>query len=154
MTGDSDNLPSRIWGLRQISVMLLHYGHCASLKHFPKTKVMPLPQRPVASVLAVFNHGGMIANPNDPHVDNKGRPYGVGFQILDKSGFEENEVNLLLALLDRRRKYFGDGVGASTEAPMSACIRLNGRGICMPRGARWDPRRGRFCVTRWRATLR
>ena len=73
---------------------------------------MPLPHRPIAFVLAASNHGSMIVNRNDHHVDDKSRPYGVGFQILDKSGFDESEVSLVLALLDCRRKHFGSGVVA------------------------------------------
>ncbi|CAE6826889.1 FkbM family methyltransferase [Paraburkholderia haematera] len=73
---------------------------------------MPLPLRPIAFVLAASNHGSMIVNRNDHHVDDKSRPYGVGFQILDKSGFDESEVSLVLALLDCRRNHFGNGVVA------------------------------------------
>ncbi|QQC67870.1 FkbM family methyltransferase [Paraburkholderia ginsengisoli] len=73
---------------------------------------MPLPLRPVAFVLAASNHGSMIVNRNDHHVDAASRSYGVGFQILDKSSFDESEVNLVLTLLDCRRKHFGNGVVA------------------------------------------
>jgi FkbM family methyltransferase len=38
--------------------------------------------------------------------------FGVGFQILSKSSYDEEEVDLLLAMLNCRRKHFGDGVVA------------------------------------------
>ncbi len=73
---------------------------------------MTFPQRPVAFILAASNHGTMIVNRNDHGVDACGGTIGVGFQILDKSSYDETEVAFALALLDRRRKYFGDGVVA------------------------------------------
>ena len=73
---------------------------------------MPLPLRPIAFVLAASNHGSLIVNRNDHHVDSNSRPYGVGFQIFDTSSFDESEVSLVLALLDCRRKHFGNGVVA------------------------------------------
>jgi FkbM family methyltransferase len=36
--------------------------------------------------------------------------FGVGWQILCGSSYDAEEVSLLLALLDRRRRHFGDGV--------------------------------------------
>ena len=52
----------------------------------------------------------MIVNRNDHSVDASGGTIGVGFPILDKSSYDATEVSFALALLDRRRKYFGDGV--------------------------------------------
>ncbi|MES2633489.1 MAG: FkbM family methyltransferase [Pseudomonadota bacterium] len=73
---------------------------------------MTLPLRPIAFVLAASNHGSMIVNRNDYRMIDANSGYGVGFQILTKSAFDEGEVNLALALLDSRRKHFGDGVMA------------------------------------------
>jgi FkbM family methyltransferase len=73
---------------------------------------MPLPARPIAFVLAASNHGSMIVNRNDYRMVNPMSGYGVGYQILQYSGFDEQEVGLALALLRCRRKHFGDGVFA------------------------------------------
>lgn len=73
---------------------------------------MPLPLRPIAFVLAATNHGSMIVNRNDYRMIDARSGYGVGYQILTKSAFDESEVNLALALLDSRREHFGNGVMA------------------------------------------
>lgn len=73
---------------------------------------MAFPIRPIAFVLAASNHGSMIVNRNDQHLLSDNRGYGVGFQILNRSSFDENEVGFALALLDCRRRHFGDGVFA------------------------------------------
>ncbi|MDP5007546.1 MAG: FkbM family methyltransferase [Glaciimonas sp.] len=72
---------------------------------------MTLPLRPIAFVLAATNHGSMIVNRNDYHISNKGG-YGVGYQILNNASFDQSEVNFVLALLNCRRQYYGDGVVA------------------------------------------
>jgi FkbM family methyltransferase len=71
---------------------------------------MPRPSRPIAFVLAASNHGSMIVNRNDYRMVDAQSGYGVGYQILNFSGFDESEVSLALALLDLRRANFGDGV--------------------------------------------
>jgi len=73
---------------------------------------MSYPIRPIAYILAACNHGSMIVNRNDHRMVDATSGYGVGFQILTKSCFDEVEVGLVLALLNCRRKYFGDGVVA------------------------------------------
>lgn len=74
---------------------------------------MPLPLRPIAFVLAAANHGSMIVNRNDQHSYDQGKHhFGVGFQILSTSSFDDNEVGFVLALLKCRRSHFGDGVVA------------------------------------------
>ncbi|WJF92142.1 FkbM family methyltransferase [Paraburkholderia bonniea] len=73
---------------------------------------MPLPNRPIAFILAASNHGTMIVNRNDYNLTSTGGAYGVGHQILHHSSFDANEVGFVLALLTRRREYFGDGVFA------------------------------------------
>lgn len=73
---------------------------------------MPHPIRPIAFVLAASNHGSMIVNRHDQRILKDGNGYGVGFQILNRSSFDESEVGLALMLLDLRRRYHGDGVVA------------------------------------------
>lgn len=73
---------------------------------------MPHPIRPVAFVLAASNHGSMIVNRHDQRIMKDGKGYGVGYQILNRSSFDESEVGLVLMLLDLRRRYHGDGVVA------------------------------------------
>jgi FkbM family methyltransferase len=73
---------------------------------------MAFPQRPIAFVLAASNHGSLIVNRNDYRMIDAQHGYGVGYQILNKSSFDEGEVAVLLALLDSRRRHFGDGVVA------------------------------------------
>lgn len=73
---------------------------------------MKLPNRPIAFVLAASNQGSLIVNRHDYRMVDANRGYGVGFQILSKSSFDPEEVRFALALLDCRRKFFGDGVVA------------------------------------------
>jgi FkbM family methyltransferase len=68
------------------------------------------PARPIAFILAASNHGTMIVNRNDYNVAGSGGAYGVGYQILQQSSYDAPEVGLMLALLTRRRQYFGNGV--------------------------------------------
>ena len=67
--------------------------------------------RPVAFVLASTDHGSMRVNRYDYRSVNN-NCFGVGFQLLNKSSFDHNEVNLLLKLLDLRKQHFGNGVVA------------------------------------------
>lgn len=67
-------------------------------------------KRPIAFVLAASNHGSMIVNRNDYHMIDATRGYGVGFQILNSSCFDPEEVNFALAILTLRQRYSGDGV--------------------------------------------
>lgn len=73
---------------------------------------MNLPNRPIAFVLAASNQGSLIVNRNDYRMVDANRGYGVGYQILSNSSFDPEEVRFALALLDCRRKFFGDGVVA------------------------------------------
>ena len=73
---------------------------------------MSFPARPIAYVLSASNHGTMIVNRNDHRMVDAQRGYGVGYQILNNSGFDMPEVGLVLALLSARRKHFGNGVVA------------------------------------------
>ena len=73
---------------------------------------MSLPQRPIAYVLAATNHGSMIVNRNDYMQSGPGVGVGVGFQLLGRSCFDPEEVDLALGLLTSRRDFFGPGVVA------------------------------------------
>src|SRR3974390_2771448 len=66
--------------------------------------------RKLAFVLASSNHGTMIVNRFDHRMLDQSRGYGVGFQILETASFDQGEVNLVLDMLQRRRKHHGDGV--------------------------------------------
>src|SRR3974390_1071608 len=72
---------------------------------------MPL-ARKIGFVLASTDHGTLIVNRMDFHNVAGGGGYGVGYQILETGSFDAPEVDLVLQLLDLRRKYFGDGVVA------------------------------------------
>lgn len=73
---------------------------------------MAFPNRPIAFVLAASNHGCMIVNRNDYLPVGGGHAVGVGFQIMCNSCFDADEVRMALALLNCRRRHFGDGVVA------------------------------------------
>jgi FkbM family methyltransferase len=68
--------------------------------------------RPAPFVLVASNHGTLIVNRNDYHMVDAKRGYGVGYQILNTSSFDQEEVNFVVALLGLRRKYYQDGVVA------------------------------------------
>ena len=68
-------------------------------------------QRPLPFILASTNIGTMIVN----HLDKCETPngaYGVGYQFLQTGSFDFYEVESVVALLNLRRQYFGDGVVA------------------------------------------
>jgi FkbM family methyltransferase len=65
--------------------------------------------RPIAFVLAATNHGSMLVNRHDYQLTDKGG-YGVGFQLLNNSSFDPDEVTLVIQLLIERRRHFGDGL--------------------------------------------
>jgi FkbM family methyltransferase len=68
--------------------------------------------RKLAFVLASSNHGTMIVNRFDYRMVDQTRGYGVGYQILETSSFDQGEVKLALDMLQLRRKHYGDGVVA------------------------------------------
>jgi len=72
---------------------------------------MAYPKRPIAFVLAASDHGSLIVNRHDYRLVGEGG-YGVGYQILNNSSFDANEVGFVLGLLACRRKHFGAGVVA------------------------------------------
>jgi FkbM family methyltransferase len=65
--------------------------------------------RPVAFVVAAVNHGTMLVNRNDFHLVGDGG-YGVGYQLLNTSSFDQGEIDLALVLLQQRKTHFGAGV--------------------------------------------
>lgn len=69
-------------------------------------------KRPLPFVLAATNHGSMIVNRNDYRMIDANSGYGVGFQLLNTSCFDPEEVNFAIALLNLRYKHFGKGVVA------------------------------------------
>jgi FkbM family methyltransferase len=66
----------------------------------------------MAFVLAASEHGPLIVNRFDYHAVNERQTIGVGFEILEAGAYAQHDVNSLKALLELRRKYFGDGVFA------------------------------------------
>jgi FkbM family methyltransferase len=73
---------------------------------------MASPPRPIAFVLASTDHGTMILNRHDQMLTGPNQGYGVAFNLLHRSKFDEAEAALVVTLLDARRKHFGDGVVA------------------------------------------
>ena len=73
---------------------------------------MTFPIRSIAYTIASTNHGTMIVNRNDQHLTGPNSGYGVGYQLLNNSNFDHQEINFALAILNARRKHFGDGVVA------------------------------------------
>jgi len=67
--------------------------------------------RPIAFILASTNHGSMLVNRFDYRLTNNGG-YGLGFQILNSSSFDQSEIDFVLHLLLIRKHNFGDGVVA------------------------------------------
>jgi FkbM family methyltransferase len=65
--------------------------------------------RPIAFVLTSTNHGSLLVNRNDYQLYENGG-YGVGYQIFNKSSYDQAEINFAITLLNTRRENFGDGV--------------------------------------------
>jgi FkbM family methyltransferase len=66
--------------------------------------------RPIVFVVASTDHGTMIVSRLDYRALDTGAAYGVGFQLLNRSSYQADESVLVTTLLDKRRRYFGDGV--------------------------------------------
>lgn len=66
-------------------------------------------RRNTAFVVVATNHGSMLVNRHDYKL-YEGGGYGVGFQILNSSSFDQEEVDFILQLLHTRRQNFGNGV--------------------------------------------
>lgn len=68
--------------------------------------------RSAAFVLIATDHGTLIVNRNDYCVTDHAQGFGVGFQILNTSSFDYEEVRLALTLLGNRLQTYGPGVVA------------------------------------------
>ncbi|WP_439290760.1 FkbM family methyltransferase [Lonepinella koalarum] len=68
--------------------------------------------RPISFILASTHTGTMILNRQDYTSNANGEYFGVGYQYLTTSEFDQHEINLALQLLRLRRQYYGDGVQA------------------------------------------
>ena len=68
-------------------------------------------KKPNAFVLVSTNHGMMIVNKNDYRdykQDGKNVRNGVGYQLLETSSYEQEEVDFAIGLLAARRRHHGD----------------------------------------------
>ncbi len=68
--------------------------------------------KPSPFVLMSTQHGSMIINRNDYHKTADNRAYGVGYQLMNRSCYDPNDVQLILELLKLRHGAYGDGVVA------------------------------------------
>ncbi len=68
--------------------------------------------RKLAFVLAASNHGTMIVNRLDYRETEPGIGVGVGHQLLEAGAHDPVEVELVLHLIEARRRFHGDGVVA------------------------------------------
>jgi FkbM family methyltransferase len=73
---------------------------------------MPKSPRRLAFIVAATDQGTLIVNRFDQHIVEQNRGYGVGFQLLDRASYDASEIDLVLKLLDLRRRHYGDGVVA------------------------------------------
>lgn len=62
--------------------------------------------------MAATDHGTLIVNRFDQHLVDQTRGYGVGFQLLNNTSYDADGIDLLLKLLDLRRKHYGNGTVA------------------------------------------
>ena len=67
------------------------------------------PERPLAFILASTDHGAMILNRFDECNGPRGS-FGAGYQLLARASYDPEEVDLMLHLLELRRKHHGDGI--------------------------------------------
>ena len=68
--------------------------------------------RPLPFILVAANYGTMIVNRNDYFMTGPDAGYGVGYQLLNSASFDQEEVDLALALLEKRKRHFGNGAVA------------------------------------------
>ncbi len=72
-------------------------------------------KKPNAFVLVSTNHGMMIVNKNDYRdyeYDGRKVRNGIGYQLLETSSYEQEEVDFVIGLLSARRRHHGDGLVA------------------------------------------
>jgi FkbM family methyltransferase len=73
---------------------------------------MAQPPRKIAFVLASTDHGTLIVNRFDYRMVDANAGYGVGYSLLETSGYDAQEGAIVMQLLTLRRRHFGDGVMA------------------------------------------
>ncbi len=73
---------------------------------------MSQPPRRIAFVLAGTDHGTLIVNRFDYRMVDATTGYGVGYTLLETSGYDAQEGSVAMQLLGLRRQHFGDGVVA------------------------------------------
>ena len=61
-------------------------------------------------MLLSTNHGTMIVNRNDYRLKAPNDGYGVGFQLMTTSSYEQGEIDFALGLIFSRKTTHGDGV--------------------------------------------
>lgn len=66
----------------------------------------------IGFVLASTRHGSLIVNRFDESHYPDGTGFGVGYQLLETSCYDEQEVDLAVQVLEARRRHHGDGVTA------------------------------------------
>src|SRR5438067_2147750 len=107
--------------LRMVGLELRRYSPDSSIQRSAEAKLpnegdilslisamsRSLPRRPAPFVLVATNHGTLIVNRNDYHVDTRWPGHGVGHQLLKTSSFDYAEVALALALLSKRKDSHG-----------------------------------------------
>jgi FkbM family methyltransferase len=71
---------------------------------------MPNTPRKIAFILAATDHGTLIFNRFDQQFVESVGGYGLGFQLLETTSYDANEVEVVLQLLDLRRHHYGNGV--------------------------------------------
>ena len=70
-------------------------------------------QKKTAFVLISTNHGTMIINKNDYRdykYEGKNVRNGVGYQLLETSNYEQQEIDFTIGILNSRKRHYGDGV--------------------------------------------
>ena len=70
-------------------------------------------KKPNAFILVSTNHGMMIVNKNDYRdyqYDGKNVRNGVGYQLIETSSYEQQEIDFAIGILAARRRHYGDGV--------------------------------------------
>jgi FkbM family methyltransferase len=76
-----------------------------------RTAALTTPRK-IAFVIAATDQGTLIVNRFDKHQTHSKMEYGVGYELLNNSAYEPAEINMVLTLLDARRRSYGAGVVA------------------------------------------
>lgn len=67
-------------------------------------------ERPSPFVLIRTKYGSMIINKNDYHMTSPTRGYGIGFQLINKGEYDEDEMKVSIDLIQSRLTNYGPGV--------------------------------------------